>query len=56
MRILALADKESKNYWDYYQPGKLEGIDIIISCGDLDPRFLSFLATWHEVLVALLCG
>ncbi len=56
MRILALADKESKNYWDYYQPGKLEGIDIIISCGDLDPRFLSFLATFTHAPVLYVHG
>ena len=45
MQILALADTESKSLWDYYQPGKLAGVDIILSCGDLDPRYLSFLAT-----------
>jgi len=46
VKILALADKESRNYWDFYQPGKLDGIDLIISCGDLDGRYLSFLATF----------
>ncbi len=26
----------------------LEGIDLIISCGDLDPRYLSFLVTFYS--------
>lgn len=46
MKILVVADKESKNLWDFYEPGKLDGIDLIISCGDLDPQYLSFLATF----------
>ena len=45
MKILAIADKESKNLWDFYEPGKLDGIDLIISCGDLDPDYLQFLVT-----------
>lgn len=49
MKILAIADKESKNLWDYYEPGKLDGIDLIISCGDLDPDYLQFLVTLSGV-------
>ena len=43
MKILAIADEESAYYWDYFEKSKLEGIDLIISCGDLDPYYLSFL-------------
>ena len=46
MKILAIADVESKYLWDYFEKSKLEGIDLIISCGDLDPHYLSFLATF----------
>ena len=56
MRILALADKESKNYWDYYQPGKLDGIDLIISCGDLNADYLSFLATFSKAPIIYVRG
>ena len=35
MRILVLADKESPYLWDYFEKSKFEGIDLIISCGDL---------------------
>ena len=45
MRILAVSDEESKGLWDYYQPGKLAGIDLILSAGDLRPEYLSFLVT-----------
>ena len=46
MKILAISDCESRALWDFYTPGKLEGLDLILSCGDLDPRYLSFLATF----------
>ncbi len=48
MRILAIADEESKALWDYFDRSMLEGIDLIISCGDLDPRYLSFLVTFYS--------
>lgn len=56
MRILAIADEESKYLWDYYEKGKLDGIDLIISCGDLDPRYLSFLATFTTAPVIYVHG
>ena len=45
MRILLIADDESPYLWEHYQPGRLDGIDLIISCGDLSPEYLSFLVT-----------
>ncbi len=48
MKILALADVESEALWDFFKPERLEGIDVIVSCGDLDPRYLSFLATFFH--------
>ena len=56
MRILTISDIESKSLWDYFQPEKLEGVDIIISCGDLDPRYLSFLATMSHAPVYYVHG
>lgn len=56
MKILAIADEESAYYWDYFQKEKLEGIDIIISCGDLDPTYLSFLATFTSAPVLYVHG
>ena len=45
MKVLVIADVESKSLWDYYSPDKLEGVDLIISCGDLNPNYLQFLVT-----------
>ncbi len=49
MKILVIADEESKVLWDYYDKKKLEDVDLIISCGDLKPEYLSFLVTMKTV-------
>lgn len=56
MKILFIADKESPYLWDHYQPGRLDGIDLIISCGDLKAEYLSFLATMAGVPVLYVHG
>lgn len=56
MKILVIADEESAYLWDYFEKSKLEGIDLIISCGDLDPRYLSFLATFTPVPILYVHG
>lgn len=56
MKILAIADEESKSLWDYFDKSKLEGIDLIISCGDLNPKYLSFLATFTTAPVIYVHG
>lgn len=45
MKILLVSDEESPFIWDFFQPEKFKDIDLIISCGDLDARYLSFLVT-----------
>lgn len=45
MKLLLISDRESKYLWDYYQPGHLDGVDLILSCGDLSAQYLSFLVT-----------
>lgn len=56
MRILAIADEESKYLWDFFEKEKLEGIDLILSSGDLNPRYLSFLATFTSAPVLYVHG
>ena len=56
MKILVVSDKESKALWDYYEPGKLDPYDLIISCGDLAPQYLSFLATFTKAPVLYVRG
>lgn len=45
MKILAVADVESKYFYEYYSPGKLKDYDLIIACGDLRVSYLEFLVT-----------
>lgn len=56
MRILAISDVESKALWDYFDKKRLEGVELILSCGDLDPRYLSFLATFTSAPVLYVHG
>lgn len=56
MKILLVADKESPYYWDYYQPDRLADIDLIISCGDLNSQYLSFLVTMGRARVLYVHG
>ena len=45
MRILAISDVECPALWDHFVRGRLDGYDLILSCGDLKPEYLSFLVT-----------
>lgn len=56
MKILAISDKESAYLWDYYEKEKLADIDLILSCGDLEPEYLSFLATFAPCPVLYVHG
>ena len=56
MRILAISDRESPALWDHYDSSKLQGTDLILSCGDLDPAYLSFLATMTTAPVLYVHG
>ena len=56
MRILAVADEESKGLWDYFRPEKIKGIDLIVCCGDLERNYIEFLATMAHVPVVYVRG
>ncbi len=56
MKILAIADQESPLLWDYFDKSYLEGIDLILSCGDLKPQYLSFLATFAHAPILYVHG
>ena len=45
MKILVVSDIESKFIWDYFDPERFRDVKMIISCGDLSARYLSFLVT-----------
>ncbi len=56
MRILAVADEECPALWDYYTKGRLDDIDLILSCGDLKADYLSFLVTMAHAPVLYVHG
>ena len=45
MKILAIADVESKKLVDYFDPERYRDIDLILSAGDLKANYLSYVVT-----------
>jgi Icc-related predicted phosphoesterase len=45
MHILAVADRRHKALYDYFDPDRWKDVDLVLSCGDLDPRYLSFIVS-----------
>ena len=56
MKILIVSDEECSALWDYYQPGRLKEYDLILSCGDLKAKYLSFLVTMARCPVLYVHG
>ena len=56
MKILTIADEPCPALWDFYVPGRLSEFDLIISCGDLSPSYLSFLVTMARCPVLYVPG
>lgn len=56
MKVLFVSDEESKSYWDFFKKEAFEGIDLIVSCGDLDADYLSFLTTMTSIPVLYVKG
>lgn len=56
MKILAVSDIESKSLYDYFSPEKIEGVELIIGCGDLDEEYLEFLVTMANVPLLYIHG
>ena len=56
MKILAISDVPSKALWDYNTREKLEGIDLILSCGDLPKKYLEYLTNFTSVPILYVHG
>ena len=56
MRIMALADTPDKMLWDYLDKRLLEGVELILSCGDLPAEYLSFLTCFTHAPVLYVHG
>jgi len=44
MKILAVSDRVESELYNSFDKANFPGIDLILSCGDLPPEYLSFLA------------
>ena len=56
MRILAISDVECPALWDHFVRGRLDGYDLILSCGDLKAQYLSFLVTMSQARLLYVHG
>ena len=56
MKILLIADKAEPTLWEHLDRRKLEGVELIISCGDLPPSYLSFLTCFTEAPILYVHG
>ena len=56
MNLLFLADQESRSLWDFYEKEKLQNVDLILSCGDLESAYLEFLVTLADCPLLYVCG
>jgi len=56
MKILLLADEPDLRLWDHLDRKLLEGIELVISCGDLPGEYLSFLTCFTNAPILYVHG
>ena len=56
MKILLLADQEESTLWEHLDRRKLEGVDLVLSCGDLTPEYLEFLTCFTPAPILYVHG
>ena len=56
MKILVLADIADKALWDYLDRRLLEGVELVLSCGDLPAEYLSFLTCFTNAPILYVHG
>ena len=56
MKIMALSDVADKALWDYLDRRLLEGVELILSCGDLPAEYLSFLTCFTDAPILYVRG
>lgn len=56
MRILAVSDVEEKVLYDFFRKDRVEGVELIVSCGDLKAGYLDFLMTMVNVPMVYVRG
>jgi Icc-related predicted phosphoesterase len=56
MKILTLADVESKALWEYLDRDYLRSIDLILAAGDLKPDYLEYLGLYSRADILHIYG
>ena len=56
MRILAVADDEDKILYDHFKKERVEGVELIVSCGDIRSDYMDFLITMVNVPMIYVMG
>ena len=56
MKVLVIADEQVKRFYEHYEEGIFKPYDLILSCGDLAPEYLSFIATMCHATVLYVHG
>lgn len=56
MKILLLADQAAPILWEHLDRRKLEGVELILSCGDLPAEYLSFLTCFTDAPILYVHG
>ena len=56
MKILLLADQAEPTLWEHLDRRKLEGVELVLSCGDLPAEYLSFLTCFTNAPILYIHG
>jgi hypothetical protein len=56
MKIPTVSDQAEPLLYDRFQAERFADIDLVLSCGDLPPDYLSFLVTMLNVPLFNVCG
>ncbi|MGN0777261.1 MAG: metallophosphoesterase [Candidatus Ventricola sp.] len=56
MKILLLADQAEPTLWEHLDKRKLEGVELVLSCGDLPAEYLSFLTCFTSAPILYVHG
>ena len=56
MKILTVSDRVESILYDRFDAGQFPGVNLILSCGDLPPEYLSFLAASFNVPLYYVLG
>ena len=56
MKILLIADQAEPTLWEHLDRRRLEGVELILSCGDLPADYLSFLTCFTDAPILYVHG